>query len=66
MDSSGRLWATGPGGVHVYDQEGTLLGALLTWKKTGNLLLSPEPDNAVYVTADDSLLRIKLKHSIAA
>ena len=43
-----------------------MLGALLTWKKTGNLLLSPEPDNAVYVTADDSLLRIKLKHSIAA
>ncbi|EGD83527.1 hypothetical protein PTSG_04136 [Salpingoeca rosetta] len=66
IDSEGRLWATGPGGVRVYDQQGNLQGLLLTGRKTGNLVFSPEPDNALYITADNMLLRMRLKHSIAA
>eukprot|EP00043_Microstomoeca_roanoka_P008970 m.85877 g.85877 ORF g.85877 m.85877 type:complete len:118 (+) comp14441_c0_seq4:979-1332(+) len=64
VDKHGRLWATGPGGVRVYDQEGHLLGLLHTGRKTGNVLLTPEPDNSVYITADDMLLRIKLRRGL--
>lgn len=56
VDSSGNVWATGPGGVHVVDASGRHIASLLTGTKTGNVAFGG--DGHLYVTANDMLLRV--------
>lgn len=57
VDTSGNVWATGPGGVYVFSASGKLLGRLLTGERTSNCTFGPE--GYLYITADTYLLRIK-------
>lgn len=59
VDSQGRIFATGPGGVWVISPEGEHLGTINTGQATANVALGPE-DSILYITADSLLLRVPL------
>lgn len=60
VDAQGNLFATAPGGVVVVTPEGKLLGSLLTTKRTANCKFG-EDGHTLFITADDSLLRVRTK-----
>jgi gluconolactonase len=59
VDERGNLFATVPGGVALLSPEGKHLGTLLTGKRTSNCTFG-EDGAALFITADDLLLRIRL------
>ncbi len=60
VDSSGHLWATGPGGVYVLTPEGKLLGRISTGERTANCAWGND-GSVLYMTADMYLCRIQTK-----
>ncbi len=60
VDQSGNLFATGPGGVLIFDPDGTHLGTLATGEATANCGFGDD-GSTLYVTADMYLVRIRLK-----
>jgi len=60
VDQQGNLFATGPGGVWVITPEGKPLGRVHTGKRTSNCAWGDD-GSVLYMTADDSLCRIKTK-----
>ena len=59
IDQNGNLFATGPGGVLVFDPDGTHLGTLNTTQATSNCAFGND-GSTLYITADMFLLRIGL------
>ena len=59
VDESGNLFATGPGGVHVFGPDGTHLGTFETGEATANCAWGDD-GSTLYITADMYLVRIKL------
>ena len=59
VDRKGNVWATGPGGVLVLNDRGTLLGRILTGQATSNCGFDTD-QSTLYMTCDDYLARIKL------
>jgi gluconolactonase len=59
VDQAGNLFATGPGGVHIFAPDGTHLGTLETGEATGNCTWGDD-GSTLYITADMYLVRIKL------
>ena len=57
-DKDGNLFATGPGGVHIYAPDGTRLGRLETGERTANCAWGDE-GSTLYITADMYLCRVK-------
>ena len=62
VDKVGNLFAGGPGGVHVYAEDGSHLGAILTGRKTANIALGGTPP-FVYIAADSEVKRVAQKGS---
>ena len=60
VDRNGNLFATGPGGVHIYNPAGKLLGRIGTGQKTANCAWG-EDGSVLYITADKYLCRIRTK-----
>lgn len=60
VNDEGFIFATGPGGVLVFDLEGTHLGTIRTGQATSNVAFGPD-QNTLYITADMYLLRVILK-----
>ena len=60
VDQQGNLWATGPGGVHIFAPDGTALGRLDTGEATANCGFGDD-GTTLYITADMYLCRIKTK-----
>jgi gluconolactonase len=60
MHSSGTLFATGPGGVWVFDPEGKPLARILTGEATSNCALSTD-EKTLFMTADNYVLKLELK-----
>jgi gluconolactonase len=60
IDSKGNLWATGPGGVHVFAPDGKRLGRIETGERTANCAWGDD-GSTLYITADMYLCRIKTK-----
>lgn len=58
VDRDGNLWATGPGGVHVFDKNGKHLGNIDTGEATANCGWGDD-GSTLYITADMHLARIK-------
>lgn len=56
----GIIFATGPGGVLIFDPEGNHLGTVLTGQATSNCTLDLD-GGWLYMTADMYLMRIRLK-----
>ena len=60
VDSQGNIFATGPGGVWILTPEGEHLGTIRTGEATANCGFGDD-GSTLYMTADDYLMRIKLK-----
>ncbi len=60
VDSAGTVYATGPGGVFVFDPTGRHLATINTTQATANVALD-EKAGILYMTADNYLLRLRLR-----
>ena len=60
VDGKGNVWATGPGGVYVFNTDGKLLGRISTGEKTANCGWGND-GTVLYLTADMYLCRIQTK-----
>jgi gluconolactonase len=60
IDRAGNLWATGPGGVHIFAPDGKRLGRIETGEATSNCAWG-EDGSTLYVTADMYVCRIRTK-----
>lgn len=60
VNSKGYVFATGPGGVLVFNSKGKHLGTILTEERTANCAFN-EDESVLYMTSDRYLTRIKLK-----
>ncbi|MGL4421404.1 MAG: SMP-30/gluconolactonase/LRE family protein [Gemmataceae bacterium] len=60
VDAAGNIWATGPGGVLVFDATGKYLGGIKTGTPTANCGFGDD-GSTLYITANDKLIRIRTK-----
>jgi len=60
VNKKGYIFATGPGGVWVFNSEGKHLGTIKTTQATANCAFDAE-EKTLYITADMYLLRVNLK-----
>ncbi len=60
VDQQGNVWATGPGGVFVFDPTGKHLGTIVTNDKTANCGFGDD-GTILYITANDKLIRVRTK-----
>jgi gluconolactonase len=60
INKQGIVFATGPGGVYIFDSNGKKLGLLKLDEATSNCALSRD-EKILYVTNDMYVLRVKLK-----
>lgn len=59
VNKNGILFATGPGGVWVFDPDGTPLARIDTGEATANCAFNSD-QSILYMCADDHLMRVKL------
>ena len=60
IDKNGNVFATGPGGVWIFNKEGKLLGKIKLTEATSNCAFSPD-QKTLYITNDMYVLRVKLR-----
>jgi gluconolactonase len=60
IDKNGNVFATGPGGLWIFNSQGRLLGKIKFTESTSNCALSPD-EKILYITNDMNVLRIKLR-----
>lgn len=60
VDQNGVIFATGPGGVHIYAPDGKRLGMLATGEATANVGWGDD-GSTLYITADMYLCRVKTR-----
>ncbi|MEO1054125.1 MAG: SMP-30/gluconolactonase/LRE family protein [Bacteroidota bacterium] len=60
VDSNGNVFATGPGGVWIFNKEGKVLGKIKPGELVSNCAFD-DTFSTLYMTADDYLMRVKLK-----
>ena len=58
VDTEGRIFATGPGGVLVISPEGERLGLIRTGKPVANVTFGGPDGNVLYMTSADILARV--------
>jgi gluconolactonase len=61
IDSKGNVFATGPGGVWIFDSTGKLLGKIKLDEATSNIALTPD-EKTMYITNDMQVLRLKMRN----
>lgn len=61
VDKQGNIFASGPGGVWIFNQEGKVLGKIKIPEATSNCALSAD-EKTLYLTADMYVLRVKLRN----
>ncbi len=61
VDKQGNLWATGPGGIHIFTPQAELLGTIATGEATANCTFGGKDGNELYITADMYICRVKTK-----
>lgn len=60
FDSAGNLYCTGPGGVHVFDRDATLLGTVRTPERVTNLAWGGADARSLFMTGINALYRIRV------
>jgi len=60
IDRNGNIFATGPGGLYIFNTEGKLLGNLKLDNATSNCALSPD-EKTLYITNDMYVLKFKMR-----
>jgi gluconolactonase len=61
VDAQGNIFATGPGGIWIFDKKGDLLGKIKLAEATSNCALSAD-GKILFVTNDMNVLRIQLRN----
>ncbi|HEX8553921.1 MAG TPA: SMP-30/gluconolactonase/LRE family protein [Sphingomonas sp.] len=61
VDRTGRLFATGPGGVHVLTPDGRLLGIITTGKAVANCCFGGPDGRTLFMTSHDMLVRVRTR-----
>jgi gluconolactonase len=61
VDKAGNVFATGPGGVWVFNSQGKPLGRINTGEATANCKFGGKDRSMLYITADMYLCRIQTK-----
>jgi gluconolactonase len=59
IDKQGNVFSAGPGGLHIFNKEGKLLGKLVVPGPTSNCSLSPD-QKTLYITNNNQVLRFKM------
>lgn len=60
IDRNGNVFATGPGGIWIFNNTGTLLGKLRLNEAASNVALSPD-EKILYITNDMYIVRFKMR-----
>jgi gluconolactonase len=60
VDSKGNVFATGPGGIWIFNKEGKVLGKLKLKNPTSNCALSPD-EKTLYISNDMQVLRFNMR-----
>jgi gluconolactonase len=60
IDSKGNVFATGPGGVWIFNADGKVLGKIRLPEACANCALSPD-EKTLFITCDMYLLRVQLR-----
>ena len=60
IDSKGVVYASGPGGIWIFDSTGKVLGKIALDDAVSNVALSAD-EKTLYITNSSNILRIKLK-----
>ncbi|HEX6848122.1 MAG TPA: SMP-30/gluconolactonase/LRE family protein [Chitinophagaceae bacterium] len=60
IDKNGNVYATGPGGVYIFNSEGKKLGMIRLDHASSNCALSPD-EKTLYITNDMYVLRFKMR-----
>jgi gluconolactonase len=61
IDSRGNLYCTGPGGIHVFDASGDILGVIATPEECANITFGDEDLKSLYIAASTSLYRLRVR-----
>jgi gluconolactonase len=59
VDVEGNVWASGPGGIFVFDSNGELLGLIETGTAAANCAFGGEKGNTLYITSHGFLARVQ-------
>ena len=59
VHSSGVIFASGPGGVWIFQPDGTQIGTIRLDQACSNVAFNDD-ETALFITADHQLLRVKL------
>jgi len=59
VDVEGNVWVTGPGGMWVFDPEGTALAILYLPEKVGNFCFGGNDARTLYITASTSVYELR-------
>lgn len=60
VDKSGNIFATGPGGVFIFNASGKQIGKINIPEPTSNIALADD-DKTMYITANMYVLRVKMR-----
>ncbi len=60
VDKNGNIFATGPGGIWIFNKDARLLGKINLADATSNCALSPD-EKTLYITNDMYVLRVKMR-----
>lgn len=60
IDSKGNIFATGPGGVWIFNKTGKVLGKIKLNEASSNCALSPD-EKTLYITNHMQVLRVKMR-----
>jgi gluconolactonase len=63
LDERGNVWVTGPGGVCVFDPDGTHIGTVEVPENVGNINWGGADWNELFIPATSSMYRIQCKVS---
>ena len=61
VDTEGNVYCTGPGGIHVTDPDGNLLGRLKIAEHCTNFAWGDEDWRSMYITTHESVYRTRVK-----
>jgi gluconolactonase len=60
IDKQGNMFASGPGGIWIFNKEGKVIGKIKVPEATANCALADD-DKTLYLTSDMYLIRVKLR-----
>ncbi|HZI54536.1 MAG TPA: SMP-30/gluconolactonase/LRE family protein [Chitinophagaceae bacterium] len=60
IDKNGNVFATGPGGIWIFNSEAKVLGKIKLDEPSSNVALSPD-EKTLYITNDMYVLRVKMR-----